>query len=64
MPFTFTVADQTTGALLVKKSWTVPFEVRLNKFIFERHPGVSTARNYESRVTRLKEDSDPTRPSK
>lgn len=58
MPFTFTVADQLYGALLVKKSWTVPFEVRLDKFIFERHPGVSTARNYESRVTRL-EDSEP-----
>lgn len=61
MPFTFTVGDQLYGALLVKKSWTVPFTVRLDEFIFERHPGVMTARNYESRVTRF-EDSQPDKP--
>jgi len=55
MPFTFTIGDQLYGALLVKKSWTVPFSVKLDEFIFERHPGVMTARNYESRVTRLEE---------
>lgn len=55
MPFTFTVGDQLYGALLVKKSWTVPFSVRLDEFIFERHPGVSMARNYESRVTRVED---------
>jgi len=53
MPFTFTVGDQLYGALLIKKSWTVPFELRLDEFVFERHPGVSMARNYESRVTRI-----------
>lgn len=56
MPYTFTVDDQRYGALLVKKSWTVPFSVRLDEFIFERHPGVMTARNYESRVTRFEEN--------
>lgn len=55
MPFTFTIGDQLYGALLVKKSWTVPFTVKLDQFIFERHPGVSMARNYESRVTRFEE---------
>jgi len=55
MPFTFTVDDQLYGALIMKKSWTVPFIVKLDEFIFERHPGVMTARNYESRVTRLEE---------
>ena len=58
MPFSFKVGDQLYGALLVKKSWTVPFEVRLDEFIFERHPGVSMARNYEIRVTRV-EASEP-----
>lgn len=61
MPFTFTVGDQLYGALLVKKSWTVPFTVRLDEFIFERHPGVSMARNYESRVTRF-EEGQPEKP--
>lgn len=55
MPFVFNVGGQRYGAILAKKSWTVPFDVRLDQFIFERHPGVSTARNYESRVTRFEE---------
>lgn len=58
MPFQFTVNGQNYGALLAKKSWQVPFEVRLDEFIFERHPGVSTARNYESRVTRFEEGGE------
>ncbi|MCB1204173.1 MAG: cytochrome c biogenesis protein ResB [Verrucomicrobiae bacterium] len=61
MPFTFTIGDQLYGALLVKKSWTVPFSVKLDEFIFERHPGVSMARNYESRVTRF-EEGQPDKP--
>jgi hypothetical protein len=55
MPFRFEVDGKPYGALLAKQSWTVPFSVRLDKFIFERHPGVSMARNYESRVTRFEE---------
>ena len=55
MPFTFEVDGKKYGALLAKKSWTVPFEVQLDEFIFERHPGIATARNYESRVTRFEE---------
>ncbi len=56
MPFVFEIGGKKFAAQLVKKSWTVPFEVRLDKFIFERHPGVSMARNYESRVTRIEKD--------
>lgn len=55
MPFQFDVGEQKYGAMLAKKSWYVPFEVQLDEFIFERHPGVSTARNFESRVTRFEE---------
>ncbi len=61
MPFVFDVDGQRFGALLAKKSWTVPFEMSLDEFIFERHPGVSTARNYESRVTRH-EEGQPDKP--
>jgi len=53
MPFLFEIGGKKFAALIAKKSWTVPFEVRLDKFIFERHPGVSMARNYESRITRI-----------
>jgi len=61
MPFTFTIGDQLYGAILMKKSWTVPFTVKLDEFIFERHPGIMTARNYESRVTRF-EEGQPEKP--
>jgi hypothetical protein len=61
MPFTFEVGGQKYGALLAKRTWVVPFEVQLDEFIFERHPGISTARNYESRITRL-EESQPEKP--
>ncbi|MCG8599396.1 MAG: cytochrome c biogenesis protein ResB [Verrucomicrobiales bacterium] len=61
MPFTFEVEGQKYGALLAKKTWVVPFEVELNEFIFERHPGISTARNYESRITRF-EEGQPEKP--
>lgn len=60
MPFVFEAGGERYGAMLAKKSWTVPFEVRLDEFIFERHPGVSTARNYESRVTRMEEGESDT----
>jgi cytochrome c biogenesis protein ResB len=61
MPFTFEVGGQKYGALLAKRTWVVPFEVQLDEFIFERHPGISTARNYESRITRF-EESQPEKP--
>ncbi|MAS94172.1 MAG: hypothetical protein CMO55_13330 [Verrucomicrobiales bacterium] len=60
MPFIFEVEGQKYGALLAKKSWTVPFEVQLDEFIFEQHPGMSMARNYESRVTRFEEGKSDT----
>ncbi|MEX2580069.1 MAG: cytochrome c biogenesis protein ResB [Verrucomicrobiales bacterium] len=60
MAFEFEVDGQTYGAVLAKESWTVPFEIRLDEFIFEKHPGISTARNYESRVTRFEEGEEDT----
>ena len=60
MPFTFEIGGQTYGLLIAKKSWTVPFEVELDKFIFEKHPGTGMARNYESRVTRFEDGKDDT----
>lgn len=56
MPFTFTVDGQLYAALLCKKSWTVPFTVKLDRFDFSRHPGVMMARSYESLITRSQGD--------
>lgn len=53
MAFGFEIEGKRFAARMVKENWPVPFAVRLDKFIFERHPGVSMARNYESRITRI-----------
>ncbi|MCB1077193.1 MAG: cytochrome c biogenesis protein ResB, partial [Verrucomicrobiae bacterium] len=53
MAFGFEIGGKRYAARMVKENWPVPFTVRLDKFIFERHPGVSMARNYESRVSRI-----------
>lgn len=58
MAFGFEMNGERFAARMVKHSWSVPFTVRLDEFIFERHPGVSTARNYESRITRVDDRGD------
>lgn len=58
MPLRFEIGGEPYAAMLAKKSWNVPFEVTLDEFIFEKHPGISTARNYESRVTRREEGEE------
>lgn len=63
MPFVFEVEGQRYGALLAKKSWQLPFTVRLDEFAFDRDTGSGTARNFESRVTRF-EEGNPERPVK
>ncbi len=56
MPFIFEMGGNKYAALITKKTWSVPFEVQLDKFIFEKHPGTQMARNFESRVTRMESD--------
>ncbi len=58
MAYAFEVDGKRYAARMVKENWEVPFEVRLDKFIFERHPGVSMARNYESRIARIEEGAE------
>ncbi|MCB1064555.1 MAG: cytochrome c biogenesis protein ResB [Verrucomicrobiae bacterium] len=58
MAYGFEIDGKPYAARMVKWNWAVPFEVRLDKFIFERHPGVSMARSYESRITRVEGDAD------
>ncbi len=41
------------GLQLVKTNWPIDYYIRLDKFIFEKHPGTDQPRNYESRVTRM-----------
>jgi hypothetical protein len=37
---------------LDRERWDVPFTIRLDEFIFDRHPGTTMAKKYESRITR------------
>ncbi|MEO0415190.1 MAG: cytochrome c biogenesis protein ResB [Verrucomicrobiota bacterium] len=54
-PFIFEVDGKSYAAQLAKKTWQVPYSVRLDKFIFEKHPGTSTPRTFESMITRIEE---------
>ncbi|MDB4617250.1 cytochrome c biogenesis protein ResB [Verrucomicrobiales bacterium] len=38
------------GIQLVKRSWEIAFNIELEKFIFEKHPGTTKAKNFESRI--------------
>ncbi len=38
---------------LDRERWDVPFSVRLDEFIFDRHPGTTMAKKFESRITKL-----------
>ncbi|NNE91262.1 MAG: hypothetical protein HKN23_06415 [Verrucomicrobiales bacterium] len=50
---TFEMSGKRWGLRLVKKSWQIGFHIRLDRFIFEKHPGTTKAKNFESRITRL-----------
>ena len=58
MPFLFELGGEKYAALLTKKSWSVPFHVQLDEFIFEKHPGITMAKSYMSHVTRLEEGQE------
>ncbi len=49
----FQVGGKQYGLQLVKTSWQLPYHIKLDKFIFEKHPGTDKPKNYESRITRL-----------
>lgn len=49
----FEVGGKQYGLQLVKTSWPLDYFVKLDRFIFEKHPGTDQPRNYESRITRL-----------
>ncbi len=51
--FPFEIGDQQFALQLVKKSWPIAFAIQLDKFLYEKHPGTMTPKNYESRITRL-----------
>lgn len=54
----FEVDGKQYGLLLNKTGYPVDFYIKLDKFIFEKHPGTSQPKNYESRITRMTAPDD------
>lgn len=54
-PFTFKVGEDVFSINLGRRTWTLPFSVRLEKFEREVHPGTERARSFTSHVTWLKD---------
>ena len=51
--FPFEADGRTWGLQLAKKSWPIAFAIQLDRFLYEKHPGTTNPKNYESRITRL-----------
>ena len=54
----FVADNRQFGLQLVKTNWPIAYYIKLDQFIFERHPGTSQPKNYESRITRLESPVD------
>jgi len=50
-PFTVKVGDEVWGVTLSRRTWKLPFVVKLDKFEREVHPGTEQARRFTSHVT-------------
>lgn len=61
-PWTFTAGGRTWGLELRHKVWSLPFDVRLDRFQKSEHPGTSMARDFSSFVTVMENDG-ATRPA-
>ncbi len=58
IPYTVSVDDKDYAIQLVRERMKVPFDVQLDEFIFEKYAGISTARNYQSNITKIEGDSE------
>lgn len=53
LPWTVKVDGKTYAIDLSRERWTLPFAVRLDKFVRELHPGTERARKFTSHVTKI-----------
>lgn len=54
-PFAFKIGDEVYGVTLSRRTWKLPFAVRLDTFERELHPGTERARKFTSHVTKFKD---------
>lgn len=52
-PFAFKIGDELYNIKLARRTWQLPFAVRLDKFVREVHPGTNQARKFTSYVTKM-----------
>lgn len=50
-PFSVKVGDEVWGVSMTRRTWRLPFVVKLDKFVREVHPGTENARRFTSQVT-------------
>lgn len=54
-PYAFKIGDEVYGISLSRRTWKLPFAVRLDVFERELHPGTERARKFTSHVTKFKD---------
>jgi cytochrome c biogenesis protein ResB len=54
-PFAFKIGDEVYGVTLSRRTWKLPFAIRLDLFERELHPGTERARKFTSHVTKFKD---------
>ena len=57
-PLTVTSGDKTWGITLGRKTWKLPFAIRLDDFRREVHPGTERARKFTSEVTVIQDGQE------
>lgn len=57
-PWVVDVDGKKWALTLDRPRWEVPFDIRLDEFIFDRHPGTAMARKFESRITKIEGNSE------
>ncbi len=57
-PFTVRVGERIFTVDMRKRLWPMPFQVRLDEFTADFHPGTQRPAKFISEITRIKEDSE------
>jgi hypothetical protein len=55
-PFRAVVGGAPFDVALEKRTWALPFKVRLDTFVHRLHPGTGMAREYSSHITKIEND--------
>lgn len=57
-PYTLTMDGKKYAVDFIRENWRVPFTIRLDDFTKEDHPGVSTPKEFSSKVTKIEEGQE------